>query len=178
MLGALDLTWNLASDRRQSYLHGESNGFLLWQWLQKNLSAEEAAAVEKELGVYIRAGENVPKEVPKSDDGTPLLQIHSVRPARRINSRGQQLTDLVVEAIQRFIITDPQTGVQTTHRGGCTLLIDMQEERIRYAVRKRVGSPTRIAAEQSFMGMAADGSQAYFDSGMEREPFAMLHRGV
>jgi hypothetical protein len=177
MLGSLDLTWNLSSDRKQSYLRGESNGFLLWQWLQKKLSPEEAAAMEAELGVFIRAGDQVPKEIPTSEGGAPLLQIHSVRPARRINSRGQQLTDLVVEAIQRFIVTDPATGVKTTHRGGFTLLIDMENERIRYAVRKRVGSATRIQAEQRFMGMAADGSQSYFDVTQEREPFAMLHRG-
>ena len=177
MFNSLDLTWNLSSNRQQSYLHAESNGYLLWQWLQKNLSAEETGAVEADLGVYIRAGDHVPKEVPTSDEGIPKLQIYSVRPARRINRRGQQLTDLVIEAIQRFVVTDPTTGVQTTHRGGCTLLIDMQQERIRYAVRKGVGSATRIQAEQSFLRMAAEGSQCYFDPAREREPFAMLHRG-
>lgn len=177
MLSSLDLTWNLSSDRKQSHLRGESNGFLLWRWLQEKLSPEEQAAIESDLGVYIRAGDQVPKEIPTSNDGTPLLLIHSVRPARRINSRGQQLTDLVVEAIQRFIVTDPATGVKTTHRGGFTLLIDLEHERIRYAVRKRVGSATRIQAEQSFLRMAADGSQSYFDPTREREPFAMLHRG-
>jgi len=177
MLSSLDLTWNLSSDRKQSYLRGESNGFLLWRWLQEKLLPEEAAAVEADLGVYIRAGHQVPKEIPTSDDGTPLLQIHSVRPARRINSRGQQLTDLVVEAIQRFIVTDPATGEKTIHRGGVTLLIDMENERIRYAVRKRVGSAARIQAEQNFMRIAVDGSQSYFDRTGEREPFAMLHRG-
>ena len=177
MLSSLDLTWNLSSDRKQSYLCGESNGLLLWRWLREELSPEEAAAIEADLGVYIRAGDQVPKEIPTSEYGTPVLQIHSVRPARRINSRGQQLTDLVVEAIQRFIVTDPATGVKTTHRGGFTLLIDMEHERIRYVVRKRVGSATRIQAEQSFLGIAADGSQSYFDPTQEREPFAMLHRG-
>ena len=177
MLSSLDLTWNLSSDRKQSYLRGESNGFLLWRWLQEKLLPGEAAAVEADLGVYIRAGDQVPKEIPTSDDGTPLLQIHSVRPARRINSRGQQLTDLVVEAIQRFIVTDPATGEKTTHRGGVTLLIDMENERFRYAVRKRVGNAARVQAEQNFMRMAVGGSQSYFDRTGEREPFAMLHRG-
>jgi hypothetical protein len=72
---------------------------------------------------------------------------------------------------------DPAAGAKTTHRGGFTLLIDMENERIRYAVWKRVGSATRIQAGQRFMGMAADGSQSYFDVTQEREPFAMLHRG-
>jgi hypothetical protein len=178
MLGTLDLTWNLSGNRRQAYLHGESNGFLLWKWLQDNLTPEEARVVEADLGVYLRAGKHVPKEIPLAKDGTPLLQIHSVRPARRINRRRQQLTDLVIEAVQRYTATDPDTGDKTTHRGGCALLIDLQNERIRYAVRKRVGSASRIEAEQSFFRMAAEGSQSYFDPAEEREPFAMLHRGV
>ena len=178
MLGALDLTWNLTSDRRQSYLHSESNGFKLWQWLQKHLTDDEAHVVEADLGVYIRAGDHVPKGVPVSADGTPVLQIHSVRPARRISSRGQQLTDLVIEAVQRCIVPDPVTGELITHRGGCTLLIDLQEQRIRYAVRKKVGSANRVQAEQNFMHLAVDGSQSYFDPTQEREPFAMLHRGA
>jgi len=178
MLGALNLTWNLSSDRKQSYLHGESNGFLLWKWFQKNLTPDEATAVESDLGIYIRAQKNLPKQIPISKGGIPILQIHSVRPARRINRRGQQLTDLVVEVVQRYIATDPNTGVKTTHRGGCTLLIDMENERIRYAVRKRVGSASRIEAEQNFFRMAAEGSQSYFDPAREHEPFAMLHRGL
>jgi len=84
----------------------------------------------------------------------------------------------VFEVIQRFIVSDPKTGIQTTYRGGCTVLIDGQKEQIRYAVRKRVGSATRVAAEQNFLRMAVDGSQSYFDPAQDREPFAMLHRGV
>jgi hypothetical protein len=177
LLKSLDLSWNLTSDRKQSYLRAASNGADLWVFLQKRLSSDQVAAMEADLGVYIKAGNHIPKEIPKSKDGTPLLQIHSVRPARRLNSRGQQMIDLVVEAIQRFIVTDPDTGVTTTHRGGFTLLIDMEQERIRYAVRKRVGNAGRIEAEQNFLRTAADGTQSYFDPTDGREPFAMLHRG-
>jgi hypothetical protein len=80
--------------------------------------------------------------------------------------------------VQRCVVPDPETGVKSSHRGGCTLLIDLQNQRIRYVVRKRVGSATRVAAEQNFLRMAAEGSQAYFDPAKNREPFAMLHRGV
>ena len=178
MLSSLDITWNLASNRRKSYALAESNGFKLWNWLQQNLTSGEAEALEADLGVFVKAGKTVPKGVALREDGTPLLEIHSVRPARRISSRSQQMTDLVVEAVQRFRVTDPDTGEKTTHRGGCTLLIDLQNERIRYAIRKRVGSASRVQAEQQFLRMAAEGSQSYFDPAGEREPFAMLHRGM
>jgi hypothetical protein len=183
MLGSLDLSWNLSSDRRQSYRRSESNGFKLWKWLKDHLTPEEAKAVQSGLGIYIRADtahkdEKLPEGIPTSSDGTPVVEIHSVRPARRIGTRGQQLTDLVIEIVQRCIVTDPDTGAKNAHRGGCTLLIDLRNQQIRYVVRKRVASASRIAAEQNFLRGAAEGSQAYFDPSKNREPFAMLHRGV
>jgi len=176
MLKSLDLSWDLSTDRRESYSRAESNGFLLWKWLQK-LSPADAAAIRADLGFYILPEKDMPKEV-KMKDGKPVLQIHGVRPARRINSRNQQSRDLVVEAVQQFIATDPKTGENMTHRGGCTLLIDLQNHRIRYAIRKRVGNATRIACERQFLRAAAEDSQGYFENEANREPFALLHRGV
>jgi len=177
LLGALDLSWDVSSNRMEAYLHSESNGHILWQWLQDNLNPAETRMLENDLGVYVKPGPDVPKTVPMRD-GLPALQIHSVRPARRINGRGQQITDLVVEAVQRFVVKDPDTGMKTRHRGGCTLLIDMKNLRIRYAVRKRVNSASRIQAEQDFLRMTAEDSQPYFDYIKDHEPFAILHRGV
>jgi hypothetical protein len=177
MLDRLDLSWDLAHDRRQSYQRGERNGFLLWQWLQQ-LSPAEGAAIRADLGIYIHAEPGIPKEIPLNAQGVPVLHIHGVRPARRIGSRRQHITDLVVEAVQRYHATDPETGEEVIHRGGCTLLIDMQNSRIRYAIRKRVGHAGRIAAERRFMKMAAESGQPYFDESGGKEPFALLHRSV
>ncbi|HJZ96448.1 MAG TPA: S8 family serine peptidase [Candidatus Solibacter sp.] len=178
MLKALDLTWSLSSNRMHSYLRAENNGRLLWQWFQSKLSPTETAALESDLGVYIRPGPHVPPQVPThADDKVPILAINSVRPARRVNLRGQQSIDIVVELIQKYNERDPSTGDINTHRGGCTLLIDMEQQSFRYAVRKRVGSPSRVAAEQDFLRMTAENSSAYFDSDTD-EPFAMAHRSV
>jgi hypothetical protein len=174
MLCTLDLTWNLSSNRMQSYLRAEHNGFKLWQWFQQHPT--EAAALEKDLGVYIVPGPQVPKQIPIKN-GIPVLAINSVRPARRVNMRGQQSIDLVVELIQKYNQVDPVTQVLNTHRGGCTLLIDMEEERFRYAVRKGVGSAERVAAEQGFLRMTSDSSSPYFEP-EGAEPFAMTHRSV
>jgi len=175
MLGSLDLTWNLSSNRMQSYLRAEQNGFRLWQWLQSSLSVDEATALETDLGVYIRPGSHVPSQVPISR-GVPALSINSVRPARRVNLRGQQSIDLVIELIQKYEETDAVTGQNNTHRGGCTLLVNMEERSFRYAVRKRVGSPARVTAEQNFLRMTAENSWPYYEPGT-REPFAAVHRG-
>lgn len=176
MLCTLDLTWNLSSNRMHSYLRAENNGAKLWQWFQDN--PVYAAAIEKDLGVYIVPGPNVPPQIPtKTDKRIPVVAINSVRPARRVNARGQQSIDLVVEIIQKFNEPDPVTEIVQTHRGGCTILIDMEEERMRYVVRKRVGSGRRVAAEQDFQRMAGDSSSPYFVP-QGGEPFAMTHRSA
>jgi len=178
MLGELDLSWDLAADRKQSHSRSESNGYRLWKALQA-LPPEESAAIRADLGFYIHAEKDMPKEIKvDADTGNPVLQIHGVRPARRISGRSQQSVDLVVEAVQKYISTDPTSHEVTVHRGGCTLLIDMQNHRIRYAIRKRVGNAARIQEEKKFLRMAAESSQGYFESGEDREPFALLHRGV
>lgn len=119
MLGTLDLTWSLSSNRMQSYLRAENNGFKLWKWFQSSLSLDETTALESDLGVYIRPGNQVPTQVPQRN-GVPILNINSVRPARRVNMRGQQSIDLVVELIQKYEDVDPITKQKITHRGGWT----------------------------------------------------------
>jgi hypothetical protein len=171
MLKGLDTSWNLSCDRAEAYLRSERNARALWKALQA-LPDSDLQGAEKDLGVYIAAGDHVPQGIRRDKDGRPVLQINSVRPARRINSRGQQLTDLVVEAIQRYT---PQ-GSDTAYRGGFTLLIDLENARIRYVIRKRVDNDKRIEAEKNFRATAF-GAQGYFEND-EREPFAMLHRGL
>src|SRR6185369_5749493 len=162
---------------QDSYMRGEKNGLALWKWLQSGPTAAEAAGLEEELGVYIRPGPHVPKEVKQHKDGLPVILINSVRPARRVSTRGQQSVDVVVELIQKHYALDPETGKTNTHRGGCTVLIDMEQQNVRYAIRKRVGNESRVAEQQAFLRMAEEGNSPYFEDG-DDEPFAMVHRSV
>ena len=176
MIRDLDLSWGLSTGRRESFMQAEKNGYQLLQALRA-LSPGDAREIRKDLGFYIQPEPDMPAGIRLNSAGLPKLEIHGVRPARRINSRNEQITDLVVEAVQQFVVKDPDSGITSTHRGGCTLLIDLQEYRIRYAIRKSVGKQNRIDAEQKFLRAAAEGTQAYFDNDRDAEPFAMLHRG-
>ena len=103
--------------------------------------------------------------------------VHSVRPVRRVGPDGQQRTDLVIEITQSWL---PDSG-QGKFRGGCTLIVDLEKRAIRYVVRKRVGHPWRVQAQQAFqMKLAEDnlGLNYFGESMMSCEPFAMLHRGL
>jgi hypothetical protein len=48
------------------------------------------------------------------------VEVHSVRPARRIGPDGQSRADLVIEITQTFRLAAPDRG---KFRGGCRLLI-------------------------------------------------------
>jgi hypothetical protein len=176
LLRRMKLSWNLSTGRRRAYEDSERISAMFWGFLH-NLRPSQATELSRDLGVFIVPTPGMPSEIPVRADGFPYIEIHSVRPARRIGSEGQQLTDLVIEMVQRFVETDPATGVETTFRGGCTILIDLEQERIRYAIRKSVDNASRIAEMKSFAMSAANGSSPYFMSDAADEPFAMLHRG-
>lgn len=176
LLKSLSLSWNLATDRRRSYEASEHNGFVLWKFLHA-MKPEDAIALGKELGVYIVPTQGMPKQIPLRPDGKPKIEIHSVRPARRIGSNGQQATDLVIEMVQRYVAVDPVTKAESTLRGGCTVLLDLENEQIRYVIRKRVDNSDRIKAMTAFTMAASDNSSPYFLASEYSEPFAMLHRG-
>jgi hypothetical protein len=103
------------------------------------------------------------------------IEVHSVRPARRVGPDGQMLSDVVVEITQTFRPSDP---TQAVYRGGCTLLVDLRSKEVRYLVRKRVDHAGRLAGQQAFAAASVDMLRSsYFlrpDAGVE--PFAMLHR--
>jgi hypothetical protein len=84
---------------------------------------------------------------------------------------------VVIEIAQSWL---PQSG-DGKFRGGCTLIIDLERRAIRYVVRKRVGHPWRIQAQQAFQAKMAEGNLSfnYFGKAlMKQEPFAVLHRGI
>jgi hypothetical protein len=153
----------------------EDNGFQLWDFLQK-MRPSRAIELSKDLGVYIVKTPGMPAQVPLNKKGVPILNIHSVRPARRIGTNGQQMIDLVIEMVQRYLDTDPITKLPVIYRGGCTLLINLEQQKIRYAIRKRVDNRDRIDQINAFRLSAADDSSPYAMPDESHEPFAMLHR--
>jgi len=124
------------------------------------------------------------------------VQVQSVRVARRNTPEGSSVTDLVVEIIQRrrgyldptrqlevdqgAAFLSPSEHGDFTFYGGCTLLIDPSDCRIRFAITKHVLSKSRLNLERGFRSGDSSSLRAtYFgDPGHEqpRERFALLHR--
>ena len=168
-LRSMSLTWDLQAQRKRAYHASKRNAVIFHKWLKEKITNEQALSLGFSHAEKLTVG---------NAEGTlSPFEVHSVRPVRRVGPDGQQKLDLVVEITQSWI----PPGSALKYRGGSTLIIDLEQRRIRYVVRKRVGHPQRISNQHGFRMAMADASirsNYYDDIARGREPFAMLHRGA
>jgi hypothetical protein len=170
VLDRLSLDWDLMADRQKAYAASRDNAVKMHNWLMDpdQVSTDDLTI----LGLVRHPG---PLTIGGISGELRPIEVHSVRPARRVGPDGQLLSDVVVEITQTFRPTDP---MQAVFRGGCTVLVDLRSKEVRYLVRKRVNHAGRLAGQQAFAAANVDMLRAsYFlrpDQGVE--PFAVLHR--
>ena len=79
----------------------------------------------------------------------PRFEVHSVRPVRRRGPHGEEITQVVLAITQRRKI---RSGGDTLRiHGGCTLILDLDTLRLRYAIGKSVADEQREAAFRSWL---------------------------
>ncbi|MCA1647522.1 MAG: S8 family serine peptidase [Chloroflexi bacterium] len=169
VLDRLLLDWDLMADRQTAFEASRSNARKVHQWLMDPVEVSQEDLTI--LGLFRQPG---PMTIGTVTGELQPIEVHSVRPARRIGPDGQLLSDVVVEITQTFRPADP---TQTVFRGGCTLLVDLRTKEVRYLVRKRVDHAGRLAKQQAFAAASVDMLRAsYFDRPDQWvEPFALLH---
>jgi hypothetical protein len=164
-------TWDLYSARADAYSLSETNAQKFWDWLMdpQQLDDDEIDA----LGLR-RIRQPINESIGDVAGELRKIEVHSVRPARRVSPNGVIHTDLVVEITQSF---RPASNPSMRFRGGCTLLINLATAEVRYMVRKKVNSPARLQSQMTFGAAAGDGLHVnYFDGDPSaREPFAFMH---
>jgi hypothetical protein len=171
VLQKMSLTWDLHANRQRAYESSKFNAATFHEWLKNEVTDDQASS----LGFYrSQTTMTVGKEI---GDLSPF-EVHSVRPVRRVGPDGQQQLDLVVEITQTW---RPANRINDKYRGGSTLIIGLEDRRVRYTIRKRVAHAERIGTQQSFR-LSMEGSSIrsnYFDDvASSYEPFAMLHRSI
>ena len=169
ILQTLDLGWNLYTDRGKAFKTSKDNAKRFHDWVVDEKRAELFAV----LGFRPAKAND---EIAGIKGEVRPLEVHSIRPARRIGPDGQTLSDIVIEMTQTFRPADDPTH---RFRGGCTLLIDLQTYEPRYLIRKRLDGSTGVAKHNDFcMAIAdTDSLRANFYGGRyaDWEPFALLH---
>ncbi len=159
--------WTLHSNRYRSYLAANAAARVLHAALLKT-----DAATLRSLGLH-----STQKDQQVVLNGVKgklsRLEVHSVRPARRVTPGGEVRRQTIIEITQRW----KPLGSDERHRGGCTLVCDAEERNVLYAIRKRIDHPGRMAAQQAYAERRAFATSEanYFDV-RRSEPFALIHR--
>ena len=122
----------------------------------------------------------------------PAVEVHSARVARRSGPDGQELRDLIIEVTQRRYGFDDEkkqkkadkdaTFAEKHHdfifRGGATLVLDLTDGTLRFAIRKRIDDDVRLNRLRLWRRGedGADIAAIYFSEEAQAEPFAFSHR--
>jgi hypothetical protein len=169
--------------------------------IQEIGSSRKLKDLREQLHLYLNLSRSDHLESITRENGTPALEVSSVRPAYRVGQDGRTVADLVIEihqkrdgyldlGMQRRADEGKLEGAKPdfTFRGGATLLISTVTGQVRYVIGKRVGSNTRLEKQRSFLEQeAVDPSlratyfgspvTAYFRSaGRDCNLFALVHR--
>lgn len=167
ILGTFEARWQRGGDREVAWNVSKKNAADFHEWLlkQDQVSDEQFSA----LGLIRVAGQFQPWVLGGMNGQLDGIEIHSLRPTRRVALDRTVYRDIVIEITQTW----SQDSSSLKVRGGCTLLIDRRSGQVRYLIRKRLDQPQRL--EQQLRLAAASDSGSYFSPRREAEPFAMLH---
>jgi hypothetical protein len=149
---------------------------------------------QRQMRLYIHRwlGEHFRKEVSGRTDAAYLglapdvegFEVRSARFAYRTSPDGGMVPQLILTLLQeqsRPVDADDPDGESMGFFGGCTLIADLRQGRIRYCIRKNSTSKNRLARQQAFALEGGNRQALYFGgrgAALRAEPFAMMHRGL
>lgn len=176
LVSGLDLSWGLTTERKAAFDRSQGNGRKMNAWL----NSQERALMRQILGFEDPAkSRTVTIGDQKISGEIRPIEIHSVRSCRRSAPDGSSVSTLVIEITQTFRANP--NGQR--YRGGCTLLIDLNDNGLKYVVRKKLLSQGSIQnfdrAQEAAMRSAAMHGQVFYppgDPAGRGKAFAMMHR--
>jgi hypothetical protein len=198
---AADLTpdWVTASNRKRVYDQCFRSRIKLQEFLDQIDSDDKYALPFQNLWLFYK--KDGPKTILRGESGLPKMEVQSIRPSHRLTPSGDAVTDLVISIIQKrkgFLDEEEQAKADSdtptnepgdfTMFGGCTILVDLDSKKVRYAIGKRVESERRLKVQRQYLkdrGYSSlhltylDNPSSAFallhDPQFRAEPFALLH---
>ena len=188
------LSWDLESDRRETWEAIDDQAAALWAWLMNGPGKKLAPAI----GLVLDEN-SPPPTVFRSATTTNrvAVEVHSVRSAVRRSPRGGTVTDFVVEITQRrrgYFDAAKQAKKDAPgsslgsneqgdfrYRAGCTLLINPATMEVRRVIRTpgTISDDAQLTRIREFLiGELDPGNSFYAGRNLlhAREPFALLHQ--
>jgi hypothetical protein len=135
----------------------------------------KAEVLQKLTGLALSMESHAPGIVKVRTDGLPRFRVEAFREARRLRGDGRILNQVFITILQKEIVESE--GETSIVRCGSTLVIDLDEMSVSYAISKGLGDKNRIARIRDFQesGQARFAfAQTYY--GKPEEVFAALHQ--
>ena len=198
--GELATCWEQKNDREKIFILMRSAGFALHEELEtmqgSDADSDEVQNFERTTGLYFLKSELKARavtglEVSKENDKKYKFEVHSVRGARRIAPDGRALNQVIISITQKRMVPSVKPGEPDFRfRGGCTLILDLQDLTLEYAIVKTIGDKVdaagkveenaRLQRQRKYRqsGERMSLRETYFGaSGQDgvEEPFALLH---
>ena len=102
------------------------------------------------------------------------FEVHELRRSIRVSPDGKHLPQIIIALTQSTEIRMDSSN--HTFRGGSTLVVDLTNSSVKYAIRKRINSDKRKQRTEEFINDAlADPLKSLLLGTGQREPFAALH---
>jgi len=104
------------------------------------------------------------------------FEVHELRRAIRVGPSSKPVPQLVIALTQSVNVAKTKDTPAHTFRGGSTLIVDLADSEVKYAIVKRVKSESRRERTADFQRQAAsDPLRKLLFAPGDKEPFAMLH---
>lgn len=140
-------------------------------------SSSKSNVLERLTGLALRksdATRALPKGVKVNLTGKPSFEVRGFHESRRQGEGGRILNQVFVTLLQTQTVE--VDGDSFELRNGATLVADLDEQRITYAIRKGINSEDRIARTTDFLARFAGSSLSATYLRGDDELLAALHR--
>lgn len=133
----------------------------------------KAALLQRLTGLAL-AEFQAPPNVSVRRDGHPVFTVQALREARRLGEDGRILNQVFITLLQKERVV--HDGNEHVIRSGCTIVLDLETEKVSYVIGKGLNDQKRILRTIAFRERednARSLAATYFEG--TNEPFAALH---
>ncbi len=182
--GKLEPLFGLLSGEVLQYVFAQSHGDVSERNTLFDLQRQVRRKIHNWLDAYFKRGGSSDAQY-MGLDPNKKFEVHAARFALRTKPDGGVIPQLLITVLQADEVqadaTDPN-GPTMIFEGGSSLVADLRRRKVRYCIRKNLKSKTRLAQQQGFrMTQITSARSTYVNTDPdhpEREPFALLHRGL
>jgi hypothetical protein len=177
----------LFTDRRSIFMEIDKYRHKLIEFIgsseHRRNGKKDLAGLEALTGLAL-VKKTQPADLMPGHDPRYLLDVSGVFPVQRVGPDGDILNQLLVSITQvRKVPLDPaqKDSPSIFFRGGCTLILDLDTQRLCYRIVKSIQDEERLEQQRRYMLESASGSLravylAPFAQDSVSQPFALLHR--